>query len=112
MRVTSASASANSLAARAARRALCEATRSEPGMTRILGVRMSDDRKSESEAEVDREKRESVAIVSSDFLILISEASSSRRYTHTRAGGIFIQMRSDASTEKPPSRFGNGAAIE
>jgi hypothetical protein len=34
------------------------------------------------------------------------------RYTHTRAGGMFIQMRSDASTEKPPSRLGNGDATE
>src|SRR5215472_3567440 len=38
MRVTSASSSANSLAASAASRALCEPVRSEPGMTRILAV--------------------------------------------------------------------------
>src|ERR1700688_3676400 len=37
MRVTSASATTNSLAASAARRTLCEPLRSEPGMTRIFG---------------------------------------------------------------------------
>ncbi len=34
------------------------------------------------------------------------------RYTHTRAGGMFIQMRSEASTEKPPNRFGSGEATD
>jgi hypothetical protein len=37
---------------------------------------------------------------------------SDRRYTQTRAGGRFSQMRSEASAEKPPSRRGNGEATE
>src|SRR5512135_2838896 len=40
MRVTSASASASSLATSAASQALCEPVRSEPGMTRIFGAAM------------------------------------------------------------------------
>jgi hypothetical protein len=38
MRVTSASASANSLVASAASLALCEPVRREPGITRIFGI--------------------------------------------------------------------------
>jgi hypothetical protein len=36
--------------------------------------------------------------------------TSAFRYTHTRAGGMFIQMRSEASAEKPPSCLGSGEA--
>src|SRR5262249_57631919 len=43
MRGTSASASANSLVTSAASRALCDFACSEPGMTRIFGVAMSND---------------------------------------------------------------------
>src|SRR6202050_4978064 len=42
MRVTSASASANSLAASAASRALCEPARNEPAMINIFGVGIAD----------------------------------------------------------------------
>src|SRR5215471_5254889 len=42
MRVTSASASDNSLVASAASRTLYDRARSEPGMTRILGTAMTD----------------------------------------------------------------------
>jgi hypothetical protein len=34
------------------------------------------------------------------------------RYTQTRAGGIFIQMRSEASVETPGSDFGIGGTTE
>src|SRR3954447_5692432 len=34
------------------------------------------------------------------------------RYTQTRAGGRFIQMRSEASVETPGSDFGIGGATE
>src|SRR6516225_5421171 len=44
MRVTSASASINSLVASAASRTLYDLARSEPGMTRIFGTAMADDK--------------------------------------------------------------------
>ena len=46
------------------------------------------------------------------LIFVIRHLISDLRYTQTRAGGIFIQIRSEASTEKPPNRFGNGAATE
>jgi hypothetical protein len=34
------------------------------------------------------------------------------RYTHTRAGGRFIQIRSEASVDTPGNDFGIGGATE
>src|SRR5205809_2416680 len=39
----------------------------------------------------------------------LSSRHQSRRYTHTRAGGMFIHTRSDASTLTRSSRLGMGA---
>src|SRR3978361_1943910 len=91
MRVTSAPASANSCAAAAASLALCEPVRSEPGITRIF---------------------------SADMIEIALRTSPSRdragyqplRYTQTRAGGRFIQIRSEASVDTPGSDFGIGGA--
>src|ERR1700692_4982633 len=88
MRLTSAPASANSCAAAAASLALCEPVRSEPGITRIF---------------------------SADIFEIVQDKTAQRRrtaqplrYTQTRAGGRFIQIRSEASVCTPGSDLGIG----
>ena len=81
------------VAAVAASLALSEPVRSEPGITRIFSAAMI------------------LAIA------LVRCAGSARRYqrlryTQTRAGGMFIQMRSEASVDTPGSDFGIGGATE
>ena len=95
MRVTSAPAWANSWAAAAASLALSEPVRSEPGITRIFSADMIS--KSRSGQIRAREAR---------------RAAQSLRYTQTRAGGRFIQIRSEASVDTPGSDFGIGGATE
>ncbi|MEA2821538.1 MAG: hypothetical protein QOJ86_3542, partial [Bradyrhizobium sp.] len=41
-----------------------------------------------------------------------SEMAQRLRYTQTRAGGRFIQIRSEASVDTPGSDFGIGGATE
>src|SRR5262249_49535934 len=97
MRVTSASASINSLVASAASRTLYDFARSEPGMTRIFGTAMADD---------------GWRIQPTCYAHTRPCPTVGRqplRYTHTRAGGIFIHPRSDDSALTRSSRFGIGA---
>src|ERR1700754_3971251 len=89
MRVTSASARTNSSAAAIASFALCEPVRSEPGMMRIFGAAIN-----QLAVGITRRVR--------------SRQRQSLRYTQTRAGGRFIQIRSDASVDTPGSDFGIG----
>src|SRR5436853_3109475 len=96
MRVTSTPASANSYAAAAASLALCEPVRSEPGMTRIFSADMIPIARPTYRA-TSRAKY---------------APAQSLRYTQTRAGGRFIQMRSEASVDTPGSDFGIGGTTE
>ena len=93
MRVTSAPSCANSTAAAAASRTLSEPVRSEPGITRIFSADMIQSR----EAQPPRGPPARVQRL---------------RYTQTRAGGRFIQIRSEASVDTPGSDFGIGGATE
>src|SRR6266481_2495000 len=96
MRVTSASASINSLVASAANRTLYDFARSEPGMTRIFGTAMAHERTTEDGC---RRHHTHSSVACRQPL----------RYTHTRAGGMFIHTRSEASAVTRSSRFGIGA---
>src|ERR1700736_4703822 len=93
MRVTSASARTNSSAAGRANFALCEPGRSEPGMMRIFGAAIN-----QLAVGITRRAR--------------SRQLQSLRYTQTRAGGRFIQIRSEASVDTPGSDLGIGGAPE
>src|SRR5947209_13177052 len=90
MRVTSAPASASSQAAVAASFAFSEPARSDPGITRIF------------RADIGKTRWADAAGLAYQPL----------RYTQTRAGGRFIQMRSEASVDTPGSDFGIGGATE
>ena len=81
--------------AAAASLALSEPVRSEPGITRIFSADMVPDRNSQGES-----ARERVG------------PGQPLRYTQTRAGGRFIQIRSEASVDTPGSDFGIGGATE
>src|SRR3954447_14986562 len=94
MRVTSAPARTSSCAAAAASFALSAPVRSEPGMTRIFNADMIPFAFARSQR---REQRRIYRPL---------------RYTQTRAGGRFIQIRSEASVETPGSDFGIGGATE
>src|SRR3569832_601576 len=91
MRVTSAPACASSHPAVAASLAFSEPVRSEPGITRIF---RADIIKSRSGQPAERRCYQSL------------------RYAQTRAGGRYIQMRSEASVDTPGSGFGIGGATE
>src|ERR1700710_282530 len=94
MRVTSAPARTNSCAAAAASFALSEPVRSEPGMTRIFNADMIS-------IAFARSRRQRAAPDDQPL-----------RYTQTRAGGRFIQIRSEASVETPGNDRGIGGATE
>src|SRR5262249_44444879 len=118
MRVTSASASTNSLVASAASRELCEPVRSEPGMTRIFGDGIGfirghsracpgHPRLACSTKDVDARAGQFTqpaqawlrAQACRGLLLaerLVFSGAQCFRYTHTRAGGMFAQTRSEA----------------
>src|SRR4051794_40928196 len=92
-RVTSTPESANSYAAVAASFALCEPVRSEPGMIRIFSADM-------------------IQIAKDEADVRAAADGQPLRYTQTRAGGRFIQIRSEASVDTPGSDLGIGGATE
>src|ERR1044072_3247085 len=94
IRVTSAPARTSSWAAAAASFTLSEPDRNEPGMTRIFNADMI-----------------SIAFGTSRRPAK-ARGDQPLRYTQTRAGGRFIQIRSDASVERPGSDLGVGGAPE
>src|ERR1700710_204136 len=95
MRVTSTPARTNSCAAAAASFTLSEPVRSEPGMTRIFNADMI-----------------SIRVQAGPGRLAKAPDDQPLRYTQTRAGGRFIQIRSEASVETPGSDFGIGGATE
>src|SRR5262245_36618091 len=97
MCVTSAPASASSLAASAAIRALYESVRIEPAKTRILGSGIGGSRTTD----YDRCR-----------VVCPRRRAQALRYTHTRAGGRLNQMRSEASAVTPAIAFGIGGMVE
>src|SRR6478736_6237705 len=101
MRVTSASAKVSCLLARAASRTLYDFARSEPGMTRILGTAMTDERWTHNGWREDEFQRHHTHGC-------VGCRRQSLRYTQTRAGGMFIHTRSDGSALTRSSRFGIG----
>src|SRR5882757_1485238 len=91
MRVTSTPDCASSCATTAASLALSEPERSDPGITRIFNADIF--LEIALGANPQRECREQYQPL---------------RYTQTRAGGRFIQIRSEASVDTPGSDFGIG----
>src|SRR3981189_486003 len=86
MRVTSASAKVNSLAASAASRTLYDRARSEPGITRIFGTGMTTDDRGQMEARIGRYPR---SVVRSARSIPAVDPDPRRRDVHPDALGGF-----------------------
>src|SRR3569623_1070579 len=98
MRVTLASARTSASVNVAASFAFSEPVRSEPGITRIFSAGII-------------QRGGWIAV---DWPDRVSSTGPYQplRYTQTRAGGRFIQIRSEASVDTPGSDFGIGGATE
>lgn len=90
-----------------ASRTLCDPLRSEPGMIRILIGLMPDE-------PISFEPMNQIASIARIQLASLAIAPEAQplRYTQTRAGGRFIQIRSDASVDTPGKDFGIGGVTE
>src|SRR5439155_19538877 len=94
IRVISAPCSASACAATAASFALSEPDRSDPGITRIFSADIFE------------------FVFGANPPTRIRSRYQPLRYTQTRAGGRFIQIRSEASVDTPGNDFGIGGATE
>src|SRR4029077_4393187 len=122
MRVTSAPDCASSCAATAASLALSEPDRSDPGITRILSADISLKSHSGPTRLATRRRAFSPKMLLTDnrrvfysqirHPLVRNAPYQPLRYTQTRAGGRFIQIRSEASVDTPGSDFGIGGATE